>query len=67
LKRDRSGRTASLSPGDYQKLKSGDTVFSWFGAVLIKPADALIDGHSSIATVAAVTPNIAVALAIPLS
>jgi ABC-type antimicrobial peptide transport system permease subunit len=67
LKRDRSGGTVSLTPGDYQKLKSGNTVFSRFGAVRIKPADALIDGHSSIATVAAVTPNIAVALAIPLA
>jgi ABC-type antimicrobial peptide transport system permease subunit len=66
-KNDRSGGTVPLTAGDYRRLKSGDTVFTWVGAVRIKPADALIDGRPSIATVAGVTPNIAVALAIPLA
>jgi ABC-type lipoprotein release transport system permease subunit len=67
FRQDRSREAGPLSPDDYQLLENSHEVFEWLGAVRIKPGDAMIDGHSEIATVAAVTPNVARALAIPLA
>ncbi len=66
FRQDRSREAGPLSPDDYQLVENSHGIFEWLGAVRIKPGDAMIDGHSEIATVAAVTPNVAGALAIPL-
>jgi ABC-type lipoprotein release transport system permease subunit len=63
---DRFHGAGPLSPHDYQLLKNSNGGFDWIGAARIKPSDAMIDSHIEIATVAAITPNIAKALKLPL-
>jgi ABC-type lipoprotein release transport system permease subunit len=67
FKQDRSRDAGPLSPDDYQRLQSTHGVFDWIGAVRVRPAEITIDGHAEIATIAAVTPDLAGALAIPLT
>lgn len=64
---DRSRGAGALSAADYQLLTKYHDVFGWVGAARIEPHDTKINGHSEIATVAAVTPEVAAALAIPLN
>lgn len=64
---DRFRAAGPLSPADYQLLKTSRGVFDWIGAVRIKPRDTMIDARAEIATVAAVTPNLAGALNLPLN
>ena len=63
---DRFGGAGPLSPADYQVLKANRGTFDWIGAARIKPRDAVIGGDAEIAIVAAVTPNLAGALKLPL-
>jgi hypothetical protein len=56
---DRFREGGSLSSDDYRLLKNSQGIFEWIGAVRIKPGEAMIDGHSEIATIATVTPNLA--------
>jgi ABC-type antimicrobial peptide transport system permease subunit len=61
---DRSRDAGPLAPSDYRIVESSRGVFEWVGAARIEPHDTKIDGHSEIATVAGVTPELAGALAI---
>ena len=63
---ERGGEAGPLSLDEYGLLKKRRGDFAWIGAVRIKPADTTMDGHAEIATVAAVTPDVARALALPL-
>jgi ABC-type antimicrobial peptide transport system permease subunit len=63
---DRLREAAPLSPDEFQLLGNSQDVFEWIGAARIKPAETTIGGYSEIATVAAVTPSLSAALAIPL-
>src|SRR5579863_465769 len=65
FREDRVREAGPLSTDEYQKLKRIPGVFDWTGAARIRPADAAIDGQAQIVTVAAVTPSLASALAIP--
>ena len=66
FRQDRSGEAGPLSPDDYRLLQNSRGVLEWMGAARIEPHDTVVDGQSEIATVAAVTPNLARALAIPV-
>ena len=66
FREDRFREAGPLSAGEYQLLKNSSGVFDWIGAVRIKPSDIVIGAQPEIATVAAVTPNLAAALTIPL-
>jgi ABC-type antimicrobial peptide transport system permease subunit len=66
FQQDRFREAAALSLDEYQQLKDNLGVFEWIGAARIRPAEAMIDGRSEIATVADVTPEVARALALPL-
>jgi hypothetical protein len=66
FRQDRSREAGPFSLDEYQLLGSTHEVFDWIGAVRIKPGDVTIDGHTEIATVAAVTPSLAKVLAISL-
>jgi ABC-type lipoprotein release transport system permease subunit len=66
FRQDRFRGAEPLSPDDYQLLKTSRGAFDWIGAVGIKPRDTMIDAHAEIAIVAAVTPNLAGALKLPL-
>jgi len=63
---DRFGEAGPLSSGDYQLLKKSSEAFEWIGAARIKPGDISIGDRSEIAIVAAVTPDLAGALKLPL-
>jgi ABC-type lipoprotein release transport system permease subunit len=67
FKQDRSREAGPLSPDDYQRLRSTHGVFAWIAAVRVRPGEITINGHAEIATIAAVTPELAGALAIPLT
>jgi ABC-type antimicrobial peptide transport system permease subunit len=63
----RQGHEAGqLSHNEYQLLKNRLDAFDWIGAARIAPSDITIRDHSEIAIVAAVTPNLAGALNLPL-
>jgi hypothetical protein len=66
FRQDRFRQAGPLSPHEYQLLKSSSREFDWIGAARIKPGDTTVGGHSQIATVAVVTPNLAGALKLPL-
>jgi MacB-like periplasmic core domain len=66
FRQDRSRDAGPLSPNEYQLLENSHGVFEWVGAVRIKLADTMIGGRSEMATAAAVTHNLAGAVAIPL-
>lgn len=67
FRHDRSRDAGPLSPGEYQQLENSHEQFEWVGAMRIETADTMIGGQPQIATVAAVTPSLAAALAIPLN
>src|SRR5579863_3801057 len=56
---DRYRQDGPLSPAEYQLLTRVPGVFDWIGAARIKPTDAIINGHTEVATVAAITPSLA--------
>jgi hypothetical protein len=63
----RQGREAGqLSHNEYQLLKNRLDAFDWVGAARIAPSEITIGDHSEITNVAAVTPNLAGALNLPL-
>jgi len=64
---DRSGNAGPLSPAEYQPIKEDREVFEWVGAARIRPRATVVNGHTEIATVAAVTPQLSEALSLPLS
>jgi ABC-type lipoprotein release transport system permease subunit len=66
FRQDRSREAGPLSPDDYRSLENTPGLFEWLGAARIEPGQAVIDGRPGIATVAAVTPSLAGALAFPL-
>jgi MacB-like periplasmic core domain/FtsX-like permease family len=66
FQQDRFREAGALSLDEYQQLKDNLGIFEWIGAARIRPAEAMIDGRSEIATVADVTPDLARALALPL-
>jgi hypothetical protein len=55
-----------LSGNEYLLLKNRLDVFDWIGAARITPSDIMMSDHSEIAIVAAVTPNLAGVLDLPL-
>ncbi len=63
---DRYREAGPLARNDYQRLKNTQ-MFDWIGAVRIKPRDARIGIYSQIAIVAAVSPDLAEALRLPLN
>ena len=63
---DRFRGAGPLSPDAYQLLKTSRDLFDWIGAVRINPRDTVLGSHAEIAIVAAVTPNLAAALKLPL-
>ena len=67
FKEDRLRETGPLSAGEYQLLQNNRGALDWIGAARIKPSDIKIGTLLEIATVAAVTPNLAAALTIPLN
>ena len=66
LGQDRSRESGPLSRREYRLLKSDPGPFDWIDAARITPSDIKIDGHTEIAIVADVTPNLARALNLPL-
>ncbi|MFC5865412.1 ABC transporter permease [Acidicapsa dinghuensis] len=66
FREDRFRDAGPLSASDYQMLKKSSGAFDWIGAVRIRPSNIVIGTNTEIATVAAATPNLAVALTIPL-
>jgi len=65
LGQDRFHEPGQLSHDEYLKLKHSSNVFAWIGAARVVPTDIAIDGHTKIAMVAAVTPNLAEELNMP--
>ena len=65
LVQDRFHELGQLSHDEYLKLKHSSNVFAWIGAARVVPTDIAIDGHTKIAMVAAVTPNLAEELNLP--
>jgi MacB-like periplasmic core domain len=66
FKQDRFRATGPLSRDEYQLLDERVDAFDWVEAARIIPSDVTIDGRSEIVTVAAVMPNLAAALKVPL-
>jgi ABC-type antimicrobial peptide transport system permease subunit len=66
FEQDRFREAGPLSSVDYLLLKNSRETFDWIGAARIKPRDTMIGAHSQIAIVAAVTPDLAGALDLPL-
>lgn len=66
FRKSRSREIGPLSPKEYRLLENGKGIFEWIGAARIRPGDRMIESRWGIATVAAVTPSLATALAIPL-
>lgn len=66
FRQDRFRGASPLTTDEYQLLKQHSEWFDWVGAARIHPCDMKIGGGLNIATVAAVTPDIAAALKIPL-
>lgn len=64
---DRSRGTGALSTDEYQLIQSNRGAFEWVGAARIEPRGAKINGHSEVTSVAAVTTELAGALAIPVN
>jgi len=56
-----------LSNGEYERLKTRQDTFSWVEGARIAPKDIRLSNHSKIATIAAVTPNLAEALGLTLN
>jgi len=67
FEQDHSRNAGPLSPDEYQQVKRSRGVFKWVGAVRIEPRPAVLNGHSEIATVAHVTPELAATLSLPLN
>ena len=63
---DRFRNAGPLSSDQYQGLIRRREIFEWVGAARIAPQSIVVDGRSEIATVAAVTPDVAEALRLPL-
>jgi hypothetical protein len=66
FRQDRLREAGPLSRSEYQLLKDRPDTFDWVGAARITPSAILIGDHSEIAIVAAVTPDLADALNLPL-
>jgi hypothetical protein len=66
FKQDRFGGAGRLSRDEYQLLKQRADAFDWIEAVRIAPSDITIGDGSEIVSVAAVMPNLAAALEVPL-
>ena len=67
LKQDRFGGAGRLSRDEYQLLKPRADAFDWIEAVRIAPSDITIGDGSEIVSVAAVMPNLAAALKLPIA
>jgi ABC-type antimicrobial peptide transport system permease subunit len=66
LGQEHSRESAQLSRREYQLLKNDPGPFDWIDAARITPSDIKIDGHTEIAIIADITPNLAKALNLPL-
>jgi ABC-type lipoprotein release transport system permease subunit len=66
FKQDRFRSAGPLSGDEYRLLDQQADAFDWIEAVRVTPSDITIGDHSEIVTVAAVMPNLAVALKVPL-
>jgi len=66
FRQDRFRGAGPFSPDDYQLLKTSREAFDWIGAARIQPSDTVIGDRSEIAIVAAVTPNLAGVLQLPV-
>jgi hypothetical protein len=66
LGQGRSREPGPISRREYRLLKNDPETFDWIDAARIRPSDIVIDGHTEIAMVADVTPNLAEALTLPL-
>jgi ABC-type lipoprotein release transport system permease subunit len=64
--RDAHHDAGPLSYQDYLSLKSRGDIFEWIGAACVSPADIASAGQSAIASVAAVTPDLAGLFNLPL-
>ena len=67
FRQDRFRGAGPLSADDYHNLKRVAGTFDWIGGARIKPRDTMTGAHAEIAIVAAVTPNLAAALKLPLA
>ena len=67
FREDRWGNAGPLTPDEFQRARNNHEVFEWMGAARIGPRSASIAGYSEIATVAAVTPDLAGTLSLPLN
>jgi ABC-type antimicrobial peptide transport system permease subunit len=66
FKQDRFSEAGPLSREEYALLEQRVDVFDWIEAARVTPRDITIDDRSEIVTVAAVMPNLAAALKVPL-
>lgn len=63
FREDRGNEPGPFSPDAYQLLRNnGEKLFEWVGAARIQARSVFVHGHSQIATVAAVTPELGEAL-----
>lgn len=65
--RDPHREAGPLSDQQYQSLQSQRGSFEWLGAARIIPRTAIIDGQSTVLSVASVTPDLAAFLNLPLN
>ncbi len=63
---DRNREAGPLSLDEYQSVAANSALFEWVGAVRIRPEDTTINGRTEVSTVAAITPNLAGFMTIPL-
>jgi hypothetical protein len=66
FKQDRFGEAGPLSRNEYHLLDQQVDAFDWIEAARITPSDIMIADRSEIAIVAAVMPNLAAAIKVPL-
>jgi hypothetical protein len=66
LGQDRFHESGQLSGAEYLQLEHNSNVLAWIGAARIAATSIAIDGHGKIAVIAAITPNLAEALNLPL-
>jgi ABC-type lipoprotein release transport system permease subunit len=66
FKQDRFRAVGPLSRNEFQLLEQPVDAFDWIEAARVTPSDITINDRSEIVTVAAVMPNLAAALKVPL-
>src|ERR1700691_457524 len=66
FKQDRFRAAGPLSRNEFQLLQQPVDAFDWIEAARVTPSDITINDRSEIVTVAAVMPNLAAALKLPL-